>query len=163
MAGRQGCRRSLRPSQARPRRVLSVIGRSGCGKSTLLDTLAGLSRPTTGEILFEGRSLDGRVPDGVGVVFQEAASFSWLTSPTRSRSGCAASDVDPGEIGAPARPCAAAEGLVDFAKAYPAQLSGGMRSASHRPHAGDAAAHDPLDEPFGALDAQMRLIMGDEL
>ena len=56
----------------------SVIGPSGCGKSTLLDVLAGLSRPTAGSITFEGKPVDG-VPDGVGVVFQEDASFSWLT------------------------------------------------------------------------------------
>src|SRR5690606_29716360 len=56
----------------------SVIGPSGCGKSTLLDVLSGLSRPTAGEITFEDKPVDGRVPDGVGVVFQEDASFPWL-------------------------------------------------------------------------------------
>ena len=56
----------------------SVVGPSGCGKSTLLDVLAGLNPPTDGSAEFEGRPVKG-VPDGVGVVFQEDASFPWLT------------------------------------------------------------------------------------
>src|ERR1700682_5664081 len=55
----------------------SVVGPSGCGKSTLLDALAGLSEPSSGSVTFEGRAVKG-VPDGVGVVFQEDASFPWL-------------------------------------------------------------------------------------
>src|SRR6476661_7781244 len=57
----------------------SVVGPSGCGKSTLLDVVAGLARPSAGSILFEGNAVDGAVPDGIGVVFQEDASFPWLT------------------------------------------------------------------------------------
>ena len=57
----------------------SVVGPSGCGKSTLLDVVAGLARPTAGTIHFEGKPVAGEVPDGVGVVFQEDASFPWLT------------------------------------------------------------------------------------
>src|SRR5215475_4056935 len=57
----------------------SVVGPSGCGKSTLLDLIAGLGAPTQGKIEFEGRPLRGRVPDGIGAVFQEDASFAWLT------------------------------------------------------------------------------------
>ena len=57
----------------------AVVGPSGCGKSTLLEVLAGLQRPTAGTVLFEGRPVSGEVPDGIGVVFQEDASFPWLT------------------------------------------------------------------------------------
>src|SRR3954471_19940399 len=57
----------------------SVVGPSGCGKSTLLDVLAGLGPPTSGTVTFEGRELRGDAPDGVGVVFQEDASFPWLS------------------------------------------------------------------------------------
>src|ERR1700678_4607116 len=57
----------------------SVIGPSGCGKSTLLEIVAGLTRPSEGRVVFDGREVLGEVPDGVGMVFQEDASFPWLT------------------------------------------------------------------------------------
>src|SRR4030088_447066 len=57
----------------------SVVGPSGCGKSTLLEIIAGLSPPTHGEVLFEGAAVRNQVPAGVGVVFQEDASFPWLS------------------------------------------------------------------------------------
>src|SRR5262249_52907312 len=57
----------------------AMVGPSGCGKSTLLELVAGLATATRGEITFEGRPIEGRIPDGVGVVFQEDASFPWLT------------------------------------------------------------------------------------
>src|SRR5258706_15170211 len=57
----------------------SVVGPSGCGKSTLLDVTAGLARQSAGTILFEGKPVFGEVPDGNGLVFQEDASFPWLT------------------------------------------------------------------------------------
>ena len=57
----------------------SIVGPSGCGKSTLLDMLAGLLNPTSGSVAFNGAILGGRVPEGVGVVFQQDASFAWLS------------------------------------------------------------------------------------
>ncbi len=57
----------------------SVVGPSGCGKSTLLEVVAGLSRATEGAVLFEGKPVAGEVPEGIGVVFQEDASFPWLS------------------------------------------------------------------------------------
>ena len=57
----------------------AVVGPSGCGKSTLLELIAGLQGATAGEIAFEGRPIGGRIPDGVGIVFQEDACFPWLT------------------------------------------------------------------------------------
>lgn len=141
----------------------SVIGPSGCGKSTLLDVLAGLSRPTTGTIEFEGRVLDG-VPDGIGVVFQEDASFAWLTVSDNIAFGLRRAGVDPAEVARRLDYALRLMGLVDFAKSYPAQLSGGMRQ---RVCIARTLVMQPrmilLDEPFGALDAQTRLIMGDEL
>ena len=142
----------------------SVIGPSGCGKSTLLDVLAGLSQPTSGEVLFEGRPLDGRVPEGVGVVFQEDASFAWLNVADNIVFGLRREGVDGAEIARRLDDALRLMGLVDFAKAYPAQLSGGMRQ---RVCIARTLVMQPrmilLDEPFGALDAQTRLIMGDEL
>src|SRR5262245_12979630 len=71
---------ALAPTDLTVRRgeFYSVIGPSGCGKSTLLDVVAGLLRPTGGDVRFEGRVVDGRVPQGIGVVFQEDASFAWM-------------------------------------------------------------------------------------
>ena len=142
----------------------SVIGPSGCGKSTLLDVLAGLSKPTGGEVLFEGRPLDGRVPDGVGVVFQEDASFAWLNVADNITFGLRREGVDAAEIARRLDDALRLMGLGDFAKAYPAQLSGGMRQ---RVCIARTLVMQPrmilLDEPFGALDAQTRLVMGDEL
>jgi NitT/TauT family transport system ATP-binding protein len=56
----------------------AVVGPSGCGKSTLLDIIAGLAPPSTGSVTFEGKPIGDRVPDGIGVVFQENACFPWL-------------------------------------------------------------------------------------
>jgi ABC-type Fe3+/spermidine/putrescine transport system ATPase subunit len=71
----RGCDRRNEPT----RPGYAVVGPSGCGKSTLLEVLAGLQRPTAGTVTFEGRPVTGEVPDGIGVVFQEDASFPWLT------------------------------------------------------------------------------------
>ena len=121
--------RALAATDLRLRRgeFYSVIGPSGCGKSTLLDVLAGLSAPSSGEILFEGRPLDGRVPEGVGVVFQEDASFAWLNVADNIVFGLRRDGVDAAEIARRLDHALRLMGLVDFAKAYPAQLSGGMR------------------------------------
>jgi NitT/TauT family transport system ATP-binding protein len=142
----------------------SVVGPSGCGKSTLLEVLAGLVAPSAGTVQFEGKAVGGRVPDGVGVVFQEDASFPWLTVYDNvafglRRLGTAAAEVDR-RVG----DALAFMGLRDFGRAYPAQLSGGMRQ---RVCIARTLVLQPrlilLDEPFGALDAQTRLLMGDEL
>ncbi len=116
----------------------SVVGPSGCGKSTLLEVMAGLARPSSGEITFEGVAVAERVPDGVGVGAGEV----------RRRVDYAVGFM----------------GLKDFAHAFPAQLSGGMRQ---RVCIARTLVMQPrlilLDEPFGALDQQTRLLMGDEL
>ncbi|MET0187269.1 MAG: ABC transporter ATP-binding protein [Achromobacter sp.] len=142
----------------------AVIGPSGCGKSTLLDVLAGLSRPTSGTITFEGKRVDGKVPDGIGVVFQEDASFAWLTVADNIVFGLRRAGTDPAEVTRRLDFALGLMGLAGFAKSYPSQLSGGMRQ---RVCIARTLVMQPrmilLDEPFGALDAQTRLIMGDEL
>jgi NitT/TauT family transport system ATP-binding protein len=142
----------------------AVVGPSGCGKSTLLEVLAGLQRPTAGTVLFEGRPVSGEVPDGIGVVFQEDASFPWLTVWDNTAFGLRRSGVDAAEIRHRVDDALAFMGLMDFARAYPAQLSGGMRQ---RVCIARTLVLQPhlilLDEPFGALDAQTRLLMGDEV
>ncbi len=142
----------------------SVIGPSGCGKSTLLDVLSGLSPPTEGEVTFEGTLVGARVPEGIGIVFQEDASFPWLSVRDNIAFGLRQAGMDGAEIDRRADYALAFMGLRDFAGAYPAQLSGGMRQ---RVCIARTLVMQPrlilLDEPFGALDAQTRLIMGDEL
>jgi NitT/TauT family transport system ATP-binding protein len=142
----------------------SVVGPSGCGKSTLLDVLAGLAVPSAGTVEFEGKPVRGEVPDGVGVVFQEDASFPWLTVEDNVAFGLRRSGVDAAEAKRRVDFAIGFMGLRDFRRAYPSQLSGGMRQ---RVCIARTLVLQPrlilLDEPFGALDQQTRLLMGDEL
>lgn len=144
-------------------KFFSVVGPSGCGKSTLLDILAGLNPPQSGTVTFEGKPVTG-VPSGVGVVFQEDASFPWLNVRDNVAFGLRRAGVDPTEIRRRVDYAIGFMGLKDFASAYPAQLSGGMRQ---RVCIARTLVLQPrlilLDEPFGALDQQTRLLMGDEL
>ena len=142
----------------------TVVGPSGCGKSTLLDVLAGLSTATAGHATFEGAALAGQVPDGIGAVFQQDASFFWLTVWDNVAFGLRRRGMARPEIARRVDHALAFMGLAGFAKAYPAQLSGGMRQ---RVCIARTLVLEPkvllLDEPFGALDQQTRLLMGDEL
>ncbi len=143
---------------------VSVVGPSGCGKSTLLDVLSGLATATSGTATFDGKPLLGRVPDGVGAVFQQDASFFWLNVWDNVAFGLRRRGVPGAEIARKVDEALAFMGLTQFAKAYPAQLSGGMRQ---RVCIARTLVLAPkvllLDEPFGALDQQTRLLMGDEL
>jgi NitT/TauT family transport system ATP-binding protein len=142
----------------------SVIGPSGCGKSTLLELIAGLTAPSSGEVTVNGRSTSNGAPRGIGVVFQEDASFPWLNVHDNIAFGLQTIRISAAE--AKSRIDAAIElmGLQNFRNAYPAQLSGGMRQ---RVCIARTLVMQPsiilLDEPFGALDQQTRILMGDEL
>ena len=142
----------------------SIVGPSGCGKSTLLEIVAGLQQPTAGAVAFEGRSVTGDVPEGIGVVFQEDASFPWLTVWDNVAFGLRRAGASAVEVGRRVDDAVAFLGLRDFARAYPPQLSGGMRQ---RVCIARTLVLQPrlilLDEPFGALDAQTRLLMGEEV
>lgn len=142
----------------------SVVGPSGCGKSTLLDVLGGLALPSAGTVEFEGRPVVGNVPDGVGIVFQEDASFPWLTVYDNAAFGLRRAGLAEVEIRERVEHALSFMGLRGFTNAYPAQLSGGMRQ---RLCIARTLVTRPrlllLDEPFGALDQQTRLLMGDEL
>jgi NitT/TauT family transport system ATP-binding protein len=143
---------------------VSVVGPSGCGKSTLLDILAGLSAATAGTAVFDGKALAGTVPDGVGVVFQQDASFFWLNVWDNVAFGLRRRGAVAAEIEGRVSQVLSFMGLTDFARAFPAQLSGGMRQ---RVCIARTLVLEPrvllLDEPFGSLDQQTRLLMGDEL
>jgi NitT/TauT family transport system ATP-binding protein len=125
--------------------------------------MAGLSPVSSGEIIFEGRRISG-VPAGIGVVFQEDASFPWLTVHDNIAFGLRQAGAAEREVAAQVGYAIDFMGLRDFARAYPAQLSGGMRQ---RVCIARTLVLKPrlilLDEPFGALDQQTRLLMGDEL
>jgi NitT/TauT family transport system ATP-binding protein len=143
---------------------VALVGPSGCGKSTLLELIAGLVPPTQGKIEFEGRPIKHDIPDGVGVVFQEDACFYWLNVRDNVGFGLRESKLDANEKARRVAAVIDMMGLGDFARAYPAQLSGGMRQ---RVCIARTIVMEPrlilLDEPFGALDQQTRLLMGDEL
>jgi NitT/TauT family transport system ATP-binding protein len=142
----------------------AVVGPSGCGKSTLLDIVAGLSPPSSGHVTFENRPLGDRVPDGVGVVFQENACFPWLNVADNITFGLRRQPMGKAEIQKRLQYALQLMGLGDFSQAFPSQLSGGMRQ---RVCIARTLVMQPrlilLDEPFGALDQQTRLLMGDEL
>jgi NitT/TauT family transport system ATP-binding protein len=142
----------------------AVVGPSGCGKSTLLDIMAALAAPSSGTVTFEGRPIGNGVPDGVGVVFQENACFPWLNVADNITFGLRRQPIDGAEIEGRLQHALQLMGLNDFARAFPAQLSGGMRQ---RVCIARTLVMLPrlilLDEPFGALDQQTRLLMGDEL
>ena len=143
---------------------VGVVGPSGCGKSTLLDIIAGLLVPTSGTIEMDGRAITGTVAQGVGVVFQEDATFAWLNVWDNVAFGLRRAGVAPAEIVRRVDYALAFMGLAEFRRAYPSQLSGGMRQ---RVCIARTLVLQPrlilLDEPFGALDQQTRLLMGEEL
>jgi NitT/TauT family transport system ATP-binding protein len=142
----------------------AVVGPSGCGKSTLLELIAGLTPATEGSLEFEGRPIAGEAPDGIGVVFQDDASLPWLNVADNVAFGLRRSNLGSEERNERVRNVLSLVGLSDFATSYPAQLSGGMRQ---RVCIARTLVMQPalilLDEPFGALDQQTRLLMGDEL
>lgn len=163
--GKAGAVHALGPVDldVRAGEFLSVIGPSGCGKSTLIDMVSGLSPPTAGTISVGGKAVNG-VPDGVGVVFQEDASFPWLSVRDNIAFGLRRAGTDAAEVARRVEYALGFMGLRDFATTYPVKLSGGMRQ---RVCIARTLVMQPrlilLDEPFGALDQQTRLVMGEEL
>lgn len=142
---------------------ITVVGPSGCGKSTLMNILAGLEQPTSGEALVDGRPVSGPGPDR-GVIFQQYALFPWLTAQQNVEFGLSLQGIGKRERAATAARYLEMVGLADFARAYPKELSGGMkqRCAIARAYAVNPAIL-LMDEPFGALDALTRVQMQDNL
>ncbi|HVZ45419.1 MAG TPA: ABC transporter ATP-binding protein [Ramlibacter sp.] len=147
-----------------PGRFVAIVGPSGCGKSSLLMTLAGLRPLTGGEILCEGKPMTKPDPDRIGVVFQEANLYPWLTAQQNVEFPLELKRVAKDERSRAAREALALVGLADFGNSRPHELSGGMKQ---RVSIARGLVQDPpvllMDEPFAALDEQTRLTMGDEL
>ena len=132
--------------------MVALLGRSGSGKSTLLRIVAGLLRPTAGDVLWHGRALDGP-PEGVAMVFQSFALFPWLTVQENVELGLEARGIPRAERTRRALEAIDLIGLDGFENAYPKELSGGMRQRVGLARA--LVVHPDLllmDEPFSALD-----------
>ena len=138
---------------------VTILGPSGCGKSTLLRIVAGLDRPSAGEVLLDGRRIESPGADR-GMVFQSYTLFPWLTVLDNICFGLRERGVARAEQLAAANGFVAKVGLVGFEHHYPKQLSGGMQQ---RTAIARALANNPrillMDEPFGALDHQTRELM----
>jgi NitT/TauT family transport system ATP-binding protein len=142
---------------------VSIVGPSGCGKSTLLTITAGLEEPSSGRVLVNGIPLDGARGD-VGFVFQEDSTLPWRSALRNVMFGMEAQGVPRRERVERAHAMLELVGLSDFADQPPSRLSGGMRQ---RVAIARTLALEPkillMDEPFGALDHQTRLILSAEL
>lgn len=144
-------------------RFVCLVGPSGCGKSTLLNMIAGLIRPTDGTIWYKGRPLDG-VNTDVGYITQDDNLLPWRTLQQNVELALEFRGVPPNERRRRAAEYIARVGLAGFEHHYPHELSGGMRKRAALIR---TLVYEPsvvlMDEPFGALDAQTRVLMQDEL
>ncbi|MGY3078000.1 NitT/TauT family transport system ATP-binding protein [Bradyrhizobium sp. LM6.10] len=142
---------------------LVLVGPSGCGKSTLLDLLGGLTMPTRGRILLDGRPIAGPGRDRA-IVFQQYALFPWRTAAENVEFGLEIAGLKAGQRADIVRHFLDLVGLSSFADRYPHELSGGMKQ---RVAIARSLAYDPevllMDEPFAALDAQTRETLQSEL
>ena len=144
--------------------LLCLIGPSGCGKSTLLNVIGGLMTPTSGTVEVAGKPVRGPMPQDIAFVFQENALFPWNTVEENVRLGMLFQGVPKSEHETRTRKSLEAVGLADFAQHYPGQLSGGMRQRAALARALALQTGILLmDEPFGALDEQTRMILGEDL
>jgi len=142
---------------------VTIVGPSGCGKSTLLYILGGFIAPSAGDVLVDGAPITGPGVDR-GVVFQEYALFPWLTVMQNITYGLEMKGLPRAERETIARRYVKLIGLEGFEGRFPRELSGGMKQ---RVALARTLAYEPdillLGEPFGALDAQTRGLMQDEL
>jgi NitT/TauT family transport system ATP-binding protein len=149
--------------EVRPREFLALLGPSGCGKSTLLYLVGGFLPTEAGRIIVEGKPVTAPGPDR-GIVFQHFALFPWKTVRGNILYGLERQGLPRPEREKRAQAFINMVGLRGFEDSYPSQLSGGMKQ---RTAIARTLAFDPstllMDEPFGALDAQTRLLMQTEL
>jgi NitT/TauT family transport system ATP-binding protein len=137
----------------RPNEVVALLGPSGCGKSTILRILAGLIRPTSGEVVYHGAPLVGLNP-GAAIVFQSFALFPWMTVAENIETVLDAAGTPAKELHERAGAAIRMVGLAGFEEAYPREISGGMKQ---RVGMARALSLNPeilfMDEPFSQVDA----------
>lgn len=142
---------------------ISLLGPSGCGKSTLLSIVAGFQSASSGQILQNGAAITKPDPSRT-VVFQDYALFGWMTLQKNVEFGLKAQGISASKRAALARELLGKVRLSGFEDKYPHEVSGGMKQ---RAAIARALAPDPeillMDEPFGALDAQTRVLLQEEI
>lgn len=142
---------------------LVLLGPGHCGKTVFLNIMAGLEKPSSGKIFLDGEPLQGNDPR-IGMVFQKWSLLPWKTVMENTEIGPKFRGVDKATRRAKAQEYLNLVGLQGFENAYPSQLSGGMKQ---RVGIARAYTNDPeiliMDEPFGALDAQTRYAMEEEV
>ncbi len=144
--------------------LLCLIGPSGCGKSTLLNIMGGLAQPKSGELLINGTPISGPKPDDIAFVFQESPLFPWSTVLENIKVGLEFRGVPKTERADRAWKALEDVGLKPFAHHYPSQISGGMKQRAQLARALSLETDIILmDEPFGALDEQTRMVLGEDL
>jgi NitT/TauT family transport system ATP-binding protein len=143
--------------------ITTVVGPSGCGKTTLLRLVAGLLKPSSGRTLYNGSEVQG-LNTGIGFVTQDSNLFPWATTLANIEFPLTVRGVPSRERRERAMEWIANVGLSGFENSYPSQLSGGMQK---RVSIARAFIYEPqvilLDEPFGALDAQTRMMLHHQL
>ena len=137
----------------KPNEVVALLGPSGCGKSTILRILAGLIKPTQGEVFYHDEPMPGQNP-GAAIVFQSFALYPWMTVKQNIEIVLTAAGMPPEQIGERTTKVIQTVSLTGFEDAYPRELSGGMKQ---RVGIARALSVDPevlfMDEPFSAIDA----------
>ncbi len=144
--------------------LLCLIGPSGCGKSTLLNIIGGLTTASSGDVRVGDTSVQGPLPDHIAFVFQESALFPWYTVVENIKVALAFQGIGKQEQEERAWDALKAVGLSGFGHHYPGQISGGMKQRAQLARALSLKTEILLmDEPFGALDEQTRMILGEDL
>ncbi len=145
-------------------KFIIIVGPSGCGKTSLLMMMAGLRDHTEGRIIVHGQPIPKPDPERVGVIFQEASLFPWLTTLDNIEFPLSLRGMSKEERRKRSEPMLSLVGLTGFGERYPHELSGGMKQ---RVSIARGLVQDPpvllMDEPFAALDEQTRMTMGHEL